>query len=102
MGHLMKTRTRAEWTELLEGSDACFAPVLNPDEAARHPHNRQRATFTEVAGVTQPAPAPRFSRTTAEIAGPPAAPGQHTDEALADWGFGASEVAELRQAGAVR
>ncbi len=102
MGHLMKTRTRAEWTELLEGSDACFAPVLNPDEAARHPHNRQRATFTEVAGVTQPAPAPRFSRTTAEIAGPPAAPGQHTDAALADWGFGASEVAELRQAGAVR
>jgi alpha-methylacyl-CoA racemase len=99
---LMKTRTRAEWTELLEGSDACFAPVLNPDEAARHPHNRQRATFTEVAGVTQPAPAPRFSRTTPEIAGPPAAPGQHTDEALADWGFGASEVAELRQAGAVR
>jgi alpha-methylacyl-CoA racemase len=99
---LMKTRTRAEWTELLEGSDACFAPVLNPDEAARHPHNRQRATFTEVAGVIQPAPAPRFSRTTAEIAGPPAAPGQHTDEALADWGFGASEVAELRQAGAVR
>jgi alpha-methylacyl-CoA racemase len=99
---LMKTRTRAEWTELLEGSDACFAPVLNPDEAARHPHNRQRATFTELAGVIQPAPAPRFSRTTAEIAGPPAAPGQHTDEALDDWGFGAREVAELRQAGAVR
>ena len=60
MGHLMKTRTRAEWYELLEGSDACFAPVLNPDEAARHPHNRQRATFTEVAGVTQPAPGAPF------------------------------------------
>jgi alpha-methylacyl-CoA racemase len=68
----------------------------------RHPHNRQRATFTEVAGVSQPAPAPRFSRTPADIAGPPAAPGQHTDEALADWGFGADEVARLRHAGVVR
>jgi alpha-methylacyl-CoA racemase len=102
MARLMKTRTRAEWSDLLEGSDACFAPVLNPDEAMRHPHNRQRATFTEVAGVSQPAPAPRFSRTPAEIAGPPAAAGQHTDEALADWGFGADEVARLRGAGVVR
>ncbi len=60
---VIKTRTRAEWSELLEGSDACFAPVLTPQEAAAHPHNRQRATFTEVAGVMQPGPAPRFSRT---------------------------------------
>jgi alpha-methylacyl-CoA racemase len=99
---LIKTRTRAEWSALLEGSDACFAPVLNPDEAMSHPHNRARATFTEVAGVPQPAPAPRFSRTAPEIMGPPAGPGQHTDAALADWGFGAEEVAKLRHAGAVR
>jgi alpha-methylacyl-CoA racemase len=102
MAALIKTRTRAEWTELLEGSDACFAPVLSPDEAMAHPHNRHRGTFTEVAGVPQPAPAPRFSRTAPAIAGPPAGAGQHTDEALADWGLGADEIAKLRDAGAVR
>jgi alpha-methylacyl-CoA racemase len=99
---VIKTRTRAEWCELLEGTDACFAPVLDPDEAVSHPHNRQRATFTEVAGVVQPAPAPRFSRTPAEIQGPACWPGQHTDEALADWGFAADEIAKLHDAGAVR
>jgi alpha-methylacyl-CoA racemase len=102
MAAVVKTRTRAEWCELLEGSDACFAPVLSPEEAVAYPHNQQRATFTEVAGVTQPAPAPRFSRTTPEIAGPPSSPGQHTDVALADWGFAADEIAQLRDAGAVR
>jgi alpha-methylacyl-CoA racemase len=102
MADLIKTRTRAEWTDLLEGSDACFAPVLSAEEAINHPHNRQRGTFTDVAGVPQPAPAPRFSRTAPEVAGPPAAPGQHTAAALADWGFGADEVAKLRDAGAVR
>ena len=99
---VIRTRTRDEWCELLEGSDACFAPVLTPEEAAVHPHNALRGTFTEVAGVVQPAPAPRFSRTAPEISGPPARPGQHTDDALADWGFNASEIAELRGASAVR
>jgi alpha-methylacyl-CoA racemase len=102
MATVIKTRTRAEWCELLEGSDACFAPVLSPDEAPRYPHNRQRGTFTEVAGVTQPAPAPRFSRTSPEITGPPSRPGEHTDAALGAWGFGATEIANLRAAGAVR
>jgi alpha-methylacyl-CoA racemase len=99
---VIKTRTRAEWCELLEGSDACFAPVLSPEEAVGYPHNQLRATFTEVAGVTQPAPAPRFSRTRPEIAGPPSWPGQHTDAALAEWGLAADEIAKLRDAGAVR
>jgi alpha-methylacyl-CoA racemase len=102
MAALIKTRTRVEWTELLEGSDACFAPVLSPDEAMAHPHNVHRGTFTEVGGVPQPAPAPRFSRTPPAIAGPPAGAGQHTDEALADWGLGPDEIAKLRDAGAVR
>jgi alpha-methylacyl-CoA racemase len=102
MAALIKTRTRDEWTKLLEGSDACFAPVLSADEAMTHPHNRHRGTFTEVAGVPQPAPAPRFSRTAPAIAGPPAGAGQHTDEALADWGLAADEIAKLRDAGAVR
>jgi alpha-methylacyl-CoA racemase len=99
---LVRTRTRDEWCALLEGTDACFAPVLDPGEAPGHPHHRARGTFTEVAGVVQPAPAPRFSRTAPEIAGRPPAPGEHTASALADWGFTAAEIAALRAAGAIR
>jgi alpha-methylacyl-CoA racemase len=102
LASLVKTRTRDEWCALLEGTDACFAPVLSMEEAYRHPHNLQRGTFTEVAGVAQPGPAPRFSRTVPEIAGPPPAPGQHSLEALSDWGFSAAELTELRAAGAIR
>ena len=98
---LFKTRTRDEWQELLEGTDACAVPVLSLTEAPGHPHNVARKTFVERDGVVQPAPAPRFSRTSAEIAGPAAAPGQHTEEALADWGFSADELAKLHETGAV-
>jgi alpha-methylacyl-CoA racemase len=99
---VIRTRTRDEWCAVLEGTETCFAPVLGPDEAPDHPHNRERANFTEVGGVVQPAPAPRFSRTPPAIAGPPPRPGEHTDEALLLWGFTASEVSALRAAGAVR
>ena len=99
---LIRTRTRDEWCAVLERTDACFAPVLNMEEAYAHPHNVERGTFTEVAGVVQPAPAPRFSRTVPGIAGPPPRPGDHTDEALSDWGFSAAEVAELRALEAIR
>ncbi len=99
---VIRSRTRNEWVELMEGSDVCFAPVLTPQEAYEHPHNVARGTFVEVAGVMQPAPAPRFSRTPGEISSPPPDPGQHTDELLADWGFGADEIADLRAGGAVR
>jgi alpha-methylacyl-CoA racemase len=99
---VIRTRTRDEWCALLEGTETCFAPVLGPDEAPDHPHNRERANFTEVDGVVQPAPAPRFSRTPPAIAGPPPRPGEHTDEALMLWGFTPSEVSALRAAGAVR
>ncbi|MGI9600406.1 MAG: CaiB/BaiF CoA transferase family protein [Acidimicrobiales bacterium] len=95
------TKTRAEWCEIMEGSDVCFAPVLGPDEAAQHPHNVERGTFVDVAGVVQPGPAPRFSRTEAEIQRPPSHAGQHTDEVLTDWGFSADRIAALREAGAV-
>jgi alpha-methylacyl-CoA racemase len=101
MAALIRSKTRDEWCALLEGTDACFAPVLTMDEAPGHPHNAARGTFVELGGVVQPAPAPRFSRTPASIAGPPATPGQHTDEALADWGFCADEIRDLRAAGAV-
>jgi alpha-methylacyl-CoA racemase len=101
LASLIKTRTRDEWCVLLEGTDACFAPVLSAEEAFQHPHNRERGTFTEVAGVPQPAPAPRFSRTVPEVPGRPPRPGEHTDEALSDWGFSADEIAELRAAQAI-
>lgn len=102
MAALIRAKTRDEWCQVLEGSDSCFAPVLSPDEAAVHPHNAERGTFTKVEGVLQPAPAPRFSRTVPEIAAPPSRPGQHTAEVLADWGFSDSEIAKLREAAAVR
>jgi alpha-methylacyl-CoA racemase len=99
---MVKTKTRQEWCELLEGSDACFAPVLNAAEAPTYPHNKERGTFVDVAGIVQPAPAPRFSRTTAEISGPPTAAGSDTEHVLADWGFSTNEISDLLQAGAVR
>ncbi|PBC56293.1 CaiB/BaiF CoA-transferase family protein [Rhodococcus sp. ACPA1] len=98
---VFRTRTRDEWCALAEGEDACWAPVLSLTEAPRHEHLVARGTFTEVAGVVQPAPAPRFSRTPGAIQGPPAAPGQHTDDVLGDWGFTAEQLAALRAAGAI-
>jgi alpha-methylacyl-CoA racemase len=98
---IFRTRTRDEWCARLEGSDACFAPVLSLAEAREHPHNRARGTFVEVAGRLQPGPAPRFDRTPARVARPPARAGEHTDEALADWGFTPAELARLREAKAI-
>jgi alpha-methylacyl-CoA racemase len=98
---IFKTKTRDEWTEIMEGSDVCFAPVLNLSEAPSHPHNMARQTFVSVDGVTQPAPAPRFSRTIPQIQRPPARRGEHTDEALTDWGFDPDELSALRSAGAI-
>lgn len=89
------TKTRAEWCELMETTDVCFAPVLTMSEAAKHPHNVQRGTFVEIDGVVQPAPAPRFSRTKAVIASPPAHPGQHSREVLSDWGVPADRIDAL-------
>jgi alpha-methylacyl-CoA racemase len=99
---LFLTKTRAEWCELLEMTDACFAPVLTMSEAKDHPHIRARETVIEEFGVPQPAPAPRFSRTPGAVQGPPAWPGQHTDAVLVDWGFAPDAVAKLREVGAVK
>jgi alpha-methylacyl-CoA racemase len=99
---VIKTKSRDEWCRLMEGSDVCFAPVLTMAEAPHHPHNAHRETFVEVAGVAQPAPAPRFSRTPGAITSPPPHAGQHTAEALADWGFTEAEIAKLMDAGAIK
>jgi alpha-methylacyl-CoA racemase len=98
---IFKTKTRDEWCALMEGTDVCFAPVLSLAEAPEHPHMKARNTFVEVEGVRQPGPAPRFSRTPGVIERPPAHAGEHTDEALADWGFPSDDVAQLRKSGAI-
>ncbi|MDH6537543.1 CaiB/BaiF CoA-transferase family protein [Streptomyces sp. SPB4] len=80
-----RTRTRAEWTEVFEGTDACVAPVLSLREAPHHPHLAARATFTDIGGITQPAPAPRFSATPAAVTAGPALPGADTAAVARDW-----------------
>ncbi|ADB32744.1 L-carnitine dehydratase/bile acid-inducible protein F [Kribbella flavida DSM 17836] len=89
-------RTQAEWIDIFDGSDACVAPVL--PLAGEHPHLAARGTFVDKDGVRQAAPAPRFSRTPTELGEPPARPGQHTREALTEWGL--ANVDELLRSGA--
>ena len=98
---LFKTQTRDQWCALMEGTDICFAPVLSMDEAPDHPHIKARNTYVDFAGVIQPAPSPRFSRTEATLVRAPAHPGEHTDEVLGDFGFSAEEIAKLRDGKAV-
>lgn len=98
---LFLQKTRDQWCEIMEGSDICFAPVLDLTEAPNHPHNVARGSFVEVDGVIQPGPAPRFSRTPGQVQSPPAARGEHTSEALADWGFSAEELAKLSANGVI-
>ena len=98
---IFKTRTRDEWCAHFDGKEVCFAPVLSMAEAPEHPHLKARSTFVEFDGVLQPAPAPRFSRTPGAIQRGAPRPGQHSDEALAAWGFSDDERASLRAAGAI-
>lgn len=99
---VLRTRTRAEWEEIFDGTDACVAPVLSLSEAPRHPHNAARATFVAADGVLQPAPAPRYSATRTT---PPhmatRGPGADTDATLAALGYDPSRIGALRQAGTI-
>ena len=101
LDQLFKTRTRQQWCDIMEGTDVCFAPVLDLEEAPAHPHNIDRKTFVELDGVVQPAPAPRFSRTQGEIQGPAAMAGEHTREVLSAWNFTDQEIGELQASGAI-
>ena len=101
LARIFKSKTRAEWTAIMEQTDICFAPVLRMSEAFDHPHNRHRQSFVEVDGVAQPAPAPRFLGTPTHVQCPPARVGEHTEAILKDWGFSADEIATLHRAGAV-
>jgi alpha-methylacyl-CoA racemase len=99
LASLFKTRTRDEWCSLLEGTDACFAPVLTMAEAPHHPHNVARGSFVEIDGVVQPAPAPRFSRTPPGPPTPPQARGEGSRSALTGWGIAAERIDALFAAG---
>ena len=101
LGRIFKSKTRAEWCDIMEGSDVCFAPVLTMQESIEHPHMKQRETYSTCRGITQPAPAPRFDRTPCEIRLPPPQPGEHTEQALKDWGFAGEEIKELRDSSAI-
>ncbi|MGI6855126.1 CaiB/BaiF CoA transferase family protein [Mesorhizobium sp. 1B3] len=95
LAELFRTKTRAEWSALLENTDACFAAVLSAEEAPDHPQNKARGNFIEINGVRQPAPTPRFSRTQSGKPGPAARAGQHTTEALLRWGVPGGTVETL-------
>ncbi len=99
---VFKTKTRDEWCAIMEGSDVCFAPVLSINEAPDHAHNKARGTFVELDGVVQPAPAPRFSRTKAEIQGPARVSGQDTYEVLKTFGYSDGEIEDLKAKNAIR
>ncbi|MBS0243376.1 MAG: CoA transferase [Proteobacteria bacterium] len=99
---IFKTKTRAEWTEIMTNTDCCFAPVLSMAEAPSHPQNKARGSFIEVDGVLQPAPAPRFSRTPSRVPHGPAHIGEHSREVLADWGVPADRIEALLASGAAR
>ena len=101
LAEVIAGKAQDEWSAIMGGTDVCFAPVLDLDEAPLHPHNVARQTFVKVAGVIQPAPAPRFSATPGAIQGPPPAIGAHDTEALTDWGFSATVIAALKAAGAM-
>ena len=98
---VFKTKTRDEWCAIMEHTDVCFAPVLAMTEAYKHPHNEARGSFIEVGGFKQPGPAPRFSRTKPEVVRPSPHPGEHNEEALADWGFSGDEIDALKAAEAI-
>jgi len=97
---VFQTKTRAEWEEIFAGKDACVSPVLDPREAAEHPHARARGSFSSLGGLLQPAPVPHFSRTPGAVGAPPI-PGTGADPALAAWGIDAKRIAQLRSSGAL-
>jgi alpha-methylacyl-CoA racemase len=101
IANAVASRTRDEWCRIMEGTDACFAPVLTVEEAARHPHNVARGSFVSINGVQQNAPAPRFSRTPAQTPEAPRRAGEDTDAVLSEAGFTPQQIQDLRTSGAV-
>ena len=92
---VFKTKTQSEWCDIMQGSDVCFAPILNLEEAPSHPHNIDRQTYIDVAGMTQPAPAPRFSRTPSTVRFESQAVGRQTIDILKSAGVSNTEIEKL-------
>lgn len=101
IAEIFRSRTRDEWLQTFDGTDACVTPVLSLGEAPHHPHNRQRATFVDVGGIVEPAPAPRFSRTPPSPPSPSPGPGIHAAEALLDWGLSRPDLDRLVAGGVI-
>jgi alpha-methylacyl-CoA racemase len=101
MAEIIARKTRDEWDAVFEGVDVCYAPVLSISEVRHHPHHQARGTFIDDGDYWQPGPAPRFSRTGAELRGPSAKLGQHTEEILRDFGFSDEQIAAKLASGAV-
>jgi alpha-methylacyl-CoA racemase len=101
MTEIFKAKSRDDWCAILEGTDACFAPVLSMEEAPLHPHNVQRRSFIELDGISQPAPAPRFSRTIPANPMPPEELGAGGKIALGEWGFTSDTIDELERSGVI-
>jgi alpha-methylacyl-CoA racemase len=101
MGAVFRSKTQAAWSDIFAGTDACVAPVLTMSEAIAYPQARARHAFVNVAGIMQPAPAPRFSRTPSATQLPPPAPGEHTRSVLTQLGYSAADIQRLRDCGAI-
>lgn len=100
--HAFSQKSRSEWETIFRGTDSCFAPVLSMTEATRHPHNVSRNTYVEIDGISQPAPAPRFSKTPAAIQCAPEEAGLRNREVLVSWGLSAGRIADIMQAGTLQ
>jgi alpha-methylacyl-CoA racemase len=101
LAQIFRQKTRDEWDEIMLGTDICYAPVLDFNDAHQHPHNVARGTFVDVDGIVQAAPAPRFGRTEPEVPGTAAQPGAQTEDILKGAGFSDQEITELKACGAV-
>jgi alpha-methylacyl-CoA racemase len=101
LASVIKQKTQAQWCEIMEGTDVCFAPVLNFLDAPKHPANVARDTYIELDGIVQPAPAPRFSRTPSKVEHGSHGAGQDTDAVLSAMGFGEQELASLKASGSI-
>ncbi len=101
VAEIFRTRTRDEWVDTFDGTDACVSPVLSLGEAPTHPHNRERGTFVDVGGIVEPAPAPRFSRTPPPAPSPSPGPGVHSPETLLRWGLTMPDIDRLIRDGVV-
>src|ERR1700681_2187896 len=101
VAEIFRDKSRAEWLEVFSGTDACVTPVLSLGEAPRHPHNRHRATFVDIGGIVEPAPAPRFSRTPPPVPSPAPGPGVHAPAALLRWGLTQTDVDSLVEDGII-